>query len=113
MRRHDPATRAYVTRRTAEGKTRKEIMRCLKRFVAREVYQALTNPPADLPTGHELRQLRLQSGLPLSAVSNAIGTISIRLSTLERGLVHDTGLARRARTWLLEHAARTDHDTAA
>jgi transposase len=38
---HDPRTKAYVARRTAEGKTIKEIMRCLKRYVAREVYKAL------------------------------------------------------------------------
>jgi transposase len=37
----DPRTRAYVARRTAEGKTIKEIIRCLKRYVAREVYKAL------------------------------------------------------------------------
>jgi transposase len=37
----DPRTKAYVARRTAEGKTTKEIMRCLKRYVAREVYKAL------------------------------------------------------------------------
>lgn len=101
--RHDPATRAYVARRTAQGKTRKEIMRCLKRFVAREVFQALTNPPQDLPTGHELRQLRLQLGVSLTIVCNAVGTAPINLSRIERGLAHDTRLARRARTWLLEH----------
>ena len=38
---HDLRTRAYVARRTAEGKTTKEIIRCLKRYVAREVYKAL------------------------------------------------------------------------
>ena len=38
---HDPRTIAYVERRTKEGKTKKEIMRCLKRYVAREVYKAL------------------------------------------------------------------------
>jgi transposase len=103
--RHDSATRAYVARRTAEGKSRKEIMRCLKRFVAREVFQALTNPPADLPTGHELRQLRLQAGLSLTTVCNAVGTSPMRLSTIERGLAHDTRLARRTRTWLLESRA--------
>ncbi|HEY1278313.1 MAG TPA: IS110 family transposase [Acidimicrobiales bacterium] len=103
--RHDPATRAYVARRRAEGKTGKEIMRCLKRFVAREVFQALTNPPADLPTGHELRQLRLQLGLSLAAVCNAVGTTPTRLSNIERGHVHDTRLARRARSWLLQNAA--------
>ena len=41
---HDPRTRAYVARRTTEGKTVKEIMRCLKRYVAREVYKALVIP---------------------------------------------------------------------
>jgi transposase len=38
----DPRTQAYVARRTAEGKTTREIIRCLKRYVAREIYKALT-----------------------------------------------------------------------
>ncbi len=46
--RHDPRTRAYVERRTAEGLTKKDIMRCLKRYVAREVYTALTHTRKDL-----------------------------------------------------------------
>jgi transposase len=36
-----PATRAYVDRRTAQGLSKKEIMRCLKRYVAREAYPHL------------------------------------------------------------------------
>ena len=36
-----PATRAYVERRTREGLSKKEIIRCLKRYVAREVYHQL------------------------------------------------------------------------
>src|SRR6266571_2834317 len=36
-----PPTRAYAGRRTAEGLSKKEIMRCLKRYVAREVYPHL------------------------------------------------------------------------
>ncbi|MFE2099714.1 IS110 family transposase [Streptomyces sp. NPDC059468] len=36
--RHDPRTRAYCERRTQEGKTRREIIRCLKRYAAREVF---------------------------------------------------------------------------
>ncbi|WP_239342084.1 IS110 family transposase, partial [Frankia sp. CiP3] len=39
--RWDPATRAYVERRTAEGTSKKEIIRCLKRYVARELYAIL------------------------------------------------------------------------
>jgi transposase len=38
----DPRTQAYAARRTAEGKTTREIIRCLKRYVAREVHKALT-----------------------------------------------------------------------
>jgi transposase len=37
----DERTRHYVARRTAEGKSKREIMRCLKRYVAREVYRVL------------------------------------------------------------------------
>ena len=37
----DPATRAYVERRTGEGKSKSEIMRCLKRYIAREIYPHL------------------------------------------------------------------------
>ena len=40
-----PATRAYAERRTQEGKSKAEIIRCLKRYVAREVYPYL-RPPA-------------------------------------------------------------------
>jgi transposase len=38
---YDQRTRDYVAKRTAEGKTKAEIMRCLKRYVVREVYAAL------------------------------------------------------------------------
>lgn len=40
--RMDPRTRAYVERRTAEGRTLREIRRCLKRYLAREIYRHLT-----------------------------------------------------------------------
>ena len=39
--RYDPRTRAYVDRRTKQGLTKKEIIRCLKRYIAREVHTAL------------------------------------------------------------------------
>jgi hypothetical protein len=45
MAHHDPRTRAYVDRRTKEGKTTKEIIRCLKRYVAREIYKTLVTRP--------------------------------------------------------------------
>jgi transposase len=39
--RYDQRTRAYTTRRTTEGKSKKEIIRCLKRYIAREIYHTL------------------------------------------------------------------------
>ena len=39
-----PATQAYAKRRTAEGKTPREIKRCLKRYLARDLYRLLENP---------------------------------------------------------------------
>jgi len=38
---YDPATRRYLQRRCAEGKTKAEAIRCLKRYVARELYACL------------------------------------------------------------------------
>jgi hypothetical protein len=40
--RWDPRTRAYMTRRTTQGLTKQDIIRCLKRLIARELYYALT-----------------------------------------------------------------------
>ncbi|MGY3320797.1 IS110 family RNA-guided transposase [Arthrobacter sp. TE12232] len=37
----DPATRAYIERRTAEGRSPREIRRCLKRFIARQIFRQL------------------------------------------------------------------------
>lgn len=38
---HDPRTKTYVNRRTQQGLSKREIMRCLKRYVAREIYPTL------------------------------------------------------------------------
>ena len=44
--RYDPATRAHAQRRRAEGKTNREIKRCLVRYVARQLYRLLEAQPA-------------------------------------------------------------------
>jgi transposase len=45
----DPATKQYLARKQAEGKTTKGALRCLKRHLARRFYQLLAEPPADQP----------------------------------------------------------------
>ncbi len=47
----DERTRRYVARRTAEGKSRREIMRCLKRYIAREVYRVVLSAASPTPMG--------------------------------------------------------------
>ena len=41
-------TRAYMQRRTKDGLSKKEIIRCLKRYIARELYQIITTNDLDL-----------------------------------------------------------------
>ena len=52
--RRDPRTQEYVARRTAEGKSKREIIRCLKRYLAREAYRVLVSCGArSSPTGRK------------------------------------------------------------
>ena len=43
----DPETKAYIERRRAEGKTDREIKRCLKRYVTRQLFRQLEHQPLD------------------------------------------------------------------
>ena len=52
----DPRTKAYAARRTTEGKTRKEIIRCLKRYIAREIYKTLCRPNGQMPSTPQIKQ---------------------------------------------------------
>ncbi len=49
MRHHQP-TRDYVERRTAEGLSKREIIRCLKRYIAREIFNNLPRPATAEPS---------------------------------------------------------------
>ena len=44
-KRTHPATTTYIERRLAEGKTRREANRCLKRYLARSLYRLLEHGP--------------------------------------------------------------------
>ena len=80
----DPRTRLYVERRSKEGRSKKEIIRVLKRYVAREVYYYLTPPlstpdlaagltreSADTPNRVVLRTIRRPAANPLATISSA------------------------------------------
>lgn len=101
---HDEETRAYAARRTAEGKTRREIVRCLKRHIAREVFSHLTHPQV-VPVGSQLRVERNAAKISLTTVSNELGTYPLRISRIERGLDHDREFAERYQAWLRSQIA--------
>lgn len=81
--RTDERTMEYAQRRQTQGKTRREIIRCLKRHIAREIYQLLTDPP-QVPRGDDLRRQRTQLGLTIGATAQALNTHTNRISELER-----------------------------
>ena len=43
--RHCPHTQAHIAKRISEGKTTREARRCLKRYIARQLYRLLQHPP--------------------------------------------------------------------
>ena len=100
--RSDPRTAEYVERRRAEGKSTREIMRCLKRYVAREVYRALTRPgaapaPPDPPA---LRAARRSAGLSQRQVAEALGLSQSSVSGAERGVWSNRLAAARYARWV-------------
>jgi transposase len=48
--RFDPQTKAYLERKRAEGKSRREALRCLKRHLARKIHRLLSMPAVDRDT---------------------------------------------------------------
>ena len=61
----DPRTRAYVARRTAEGLSKPEIIRCPKRYLARELYRTLVRLPTSPP-----RPAKRDTGPPAAALAS-------------------------------------------
>ncbi|MFI5752699.1 IS110 family transposase [Streptomyces sp. NPDC051644] len=98
----DPRTCDYVARQTAAGRTKKEIIRLLKRAVAREIFRCLTTTVA-VPAIADLRPLRQSKNITLTAVARHFGVWPATISTLERGIRRDDNLTHAYRDWL--HAA--------
>lgn len=85
--RHDSCTQAYVQRRLGEGKTKKDVLRCLKRTIAREVYKALIRPQVMDTTAAEGQQLadeRVRRHISLSRAAQALNTYPARISDIEK-----------------------------
>jgi transposase len=94
-----PQTRDYVERQGTKSRTKKEILRLLKRAIAREIFRLLTRPgPIDDYT--DLRPARQAKNITLAAVANQFGVPLITVSRLERGHQRNDTLANNYRRWL-------------
>ncbi|HEX9228095.1 MAG TPA: hypothetical protein VF885_15950 [Arthrobacter sp.] len=99
-------TKDYVAKRTAEGKSKREIMRYLKRYAAREIYRQITNPqPA--PDNTDLRQTRATLGLTITTAARELGQWPSKISLLERGLLRNDDLATTYRQWLTDQTGKS------
>ena len=66
---HDPETTAYFERKVKEGRSKRDIIRLLKRYVARELYHSWAQPVSASSSSsfsHGLSQSRVSRGRPLS-----------------------------------------------
>ena len=95
---HQP-TKDYVQRQLIKGHTRMEILRKLKRAIAREVFKLLTRQIA-VPQYGDLRPARQAKNITVTAAANHFGVWPTVISRIERGLQRDDTLANQYRTWL-------------
>ena len=106
LRCHQP-TRDYAARKTREGKGKLEIIRCVKRFIAREAYRALiairnggNGRGTSGERGARLRELRMNHGITQQQVGEALCVPSSRISEIERGRRDLPELEQRAIQWI-------------
>lgn len=106
LRYHQP-TRDYAARKTREGKGKLEIIRCVKRFIAREAYRALiairnggNGRGTSGERGARLRELRMNHGITQQQVGEALCVPSSRISEIERGRRDLPELEQRAIQWI-------------
>ncbi len=95
----DPKTRDYVQRQLAQGRGKKEILRLLKRAIAREIFRLLTRP-VPIDDYRDLRSARQAKNITLATVATDFGVPIITVSRLERGHQRNDTLANNYRQWL-------------
>lgn len=98
---HDPRTAGYAERRRSEGLSDREIVRCLKRYVAREAFRALTRPPDAPPGGGPggLREARRAAGVSQASAAGVLGVSRGLVSLMEHGRGGSPAMLERYRAW--------------
>ena len=102
---HDPRTRAYIEKKISEGKSKREAVRCLCRYIAREVYRLLTGPQ-EAPCDQSLLARRCRAaGLTQGQAAEGSGLTRSKVGRLERMQEFDTASLARYSSFL-EHTEK-------
>lgn len=97
--RNHPPTREFARRQRDQGRSTPEIMRILKRAIAREMFKQLTRPHERLGV-HDLRPARQAKNITLEAAAKATGLHIMTISRVERGKNITPDVVARYRAWL-------------
>ena len=100
----DEETKTYLARRTAQGKTKRDVTRCLKRHIVREVFWLLQKPAYE-EVGPQLRTTRTSARISLQTVSDDLDVWPTKISRIERGLEHAEEFVAVYQASLSEHLA--------
>ena len=95
----DQRTRDYVARQREAGFSSRDILRKLRRAIAREIFKILTTPVA-VPGVDDLRPLRQAKNITFTAAANQLGVWPTTISEPERGIRRNDDLTKTYREWL-------------
>lgn len=102
---YDQRTKDYVEKRKGDGKSNKETIRCLKRYIAREVFGALRHPlEVKGPSWKDLRPARQALGITLVEVGNALNVGFQKVSYAETGRLMNARFLEKYDAWLKSQA---------
>ncbi|WP_449135807.1 IS110 family transposase [Senegalimassilia anaerobia] len=98
---YDQRTKDYVEKRKREGKSKKETIRCLKRYIVREVFRALRHPfEIKGPSWKDLRPARQALGITLVEAGKALNVGFQKVSYAETGRLMNARFLEEYDTWL-------------
>ena len=104
---YDQRSKDYVGKRKRDGKSKKEAIRCLKRYIAREVFRALRNPlEIKGPSWKDLRPARQALGITLVEAGKALNVGFQKVSYAETGRLMNVQFLEEYDAWLKSQAKK-------
>ena len=93
----DQRTQQYTARKRAKGKTSRGALRCLKRFITRDIYRILTDPQPVIST-RDLCPARLTLGFAMQAATDDFGVALNAISLTKHGVNANREFAQQYQT---------------